>query len=87
MNRREFVALAGASVWALPLQGMDELCDLDKDPYKEANLIDRSDARETLQQVPAELRSMMERTRHIAPTSAVNARYAMCALDERLTHA
>jgi hypothetical protein len=30
---------------------MDELCDLDKDPYEETNIIDRSEARETLQKV------------------------------------
>ncbi|HEU4690488.1 MAG TPA: sulfatase, partial [Vicinamibacterales bacterium] len=33
------------------LPGMDELYDLEKDPYEEINLVDRSDARETLQQM------------------------------------
>ena len=49
------------------LQGMDELYDLDKDPYEETNIIDRSDARETLQQMQAELRSLIEQTRYEAP--------------------
>jgi N-acetylglucosamine-6-sulfatase len=48
------------------LQGMDELYDLDKDPYEEINLVDRSDARETLQQMQAELRRLMEETRYQA---------------------
>ena len=56
------------------LQGMDELYDLDKDPYEEMNLIDRSDARQTLQQMQAELRSLMEQTRYSAPVSSVTAR-------------
>ena len=46
------------------LQGMDELYDLDKDPYEETNIIDRSDARETLQQMQAELRRLIEQTRY-----------------------
>jgi hypothetical protein len=43
---------------------MDELYDLDKDPYEETNIIDRSDARATLQQMQAELRTLMEQTRY-----------------------
>ena len=54
------------------LQGMDELYDLDKDPYEETNIIDRSDARETLQQMQAELRRLIEQTRYAAPAPAVN---------------
>ncbi len=54
------------------LQGMDELYDLDKDPYEETNIIDRSDARETLQQMQAELRRLIEQTRYTAPAPAVN---------------
>ena len=54
------------------LQGMDELYDLEKDPYEQINLIDRSDAGETLQQMQTELRSLMEQTRYVAPVSSVN---------------
>ena len=53
------------------LQGMDELYDLDKDPYEETNLIDRSDARETLQQMQAELRRLIAQTGYAAPAPAV----------------
>ena len=56
----------------LELQGMDELYDLDKDPYEETNIIDRSDARETLQQMRAELQRLIEQTRYASPASAVN---------------
>jgi hypothetical protein len=51
---------------------MDELYDLDNDPYEETNIIDRSDARETLQQMQAELRRLIEQTRYAAPAPAVN---------------
>jgi N-acetylglucosamine-6-sulfatase len=44
------------------LQGMDELYDLDNDPYEQTNLIDRPDARDTLQQMQAELRRLIEHT-------------------------
>jgi hypothetical protein len=50
---------------------MDELYDLDKDPYEEANIADRPDARETLRQMQAELRRLMEQTRHTTAASAV----------------
>ena len=53
------------------LQGMDELYDLDKDPYEEANIIDRSDARETLQKMQAELRRLTDETRYPAAAPAV----------------
>ena len=49
------------------LQGMDELYDLEKDPDEEINLVDRSDARETLQQMQGELRRLMDETRYPAP--------------------
>jgi N-acetylglucosamine-6-sulfatase len=49
------------------LQGMDELYDLDKDPYEETNIIDRSDARETLQKMQAELQRLIAETRYAAP--------------------
>ena len=54
------------------LQGMDELYDLDRDPYEETNIIDRADARETFQQMQAELRRLMEQTRYRAPAPAVS---------------
>jgi len=54
------------------LQGMDELYDLDKDPYEETNIIDRSDARETLQKMQAELQRLIEQTRYAPPPRTVN---------------
>ena len=54
------------------LQGMDELYDLEKDPYEELNIIDRSDAQEDLQKMQAELRRLIEQTRYVAPTSTAN---------------
>ena len=54
------------------LQGMDELYDLETDPYEEMNIIDRSDAREALQKMQAELRRLIEQTRYVAPTPAIN---------------
>jgi len=54
------------------LKGMDELYDLETDPYEETNIIDRSDARETIQQMQAELRRLMEQSRYAAPAPAVN---------------
>jgi N-acetylglucosamine-6-sulfatase len=53
------------------LQGMDELYDLEQDPYEETNIIDRSDARPTLQKMQAELRRLTDETRYPAPTPAV----------------
>ena len=44
------------------LEGMDELYDLEKDPYEETNIIDHSDARETRRQMEASLQSLLERT-------------------------
>ena len=55
------------------LRGMDELYDLDNDPYEETNLIDRPDARETLQQMQAELQRLLEQTRYVAPALGVSA--------------
>ena len=54
------------------LQGMDELYDLDKDPNEETNIIDRSDARATLQRMEAELRTLMEQTRYGATVSGLD---------------
>jgi N-acetylglucosamine-6-sulfatase len=49
------------------LQGMDELYDLESDPYEEANLIGRADARDALQRMQGELRQLMEQTRFPVP--------------------
>jgi len=54
------------------LQGMDELYELDKDPYEETNIIDRSDARETLQQRKADLQRLLDQTRYAAPPATVH---------------
>jgi hypothetical protein len=43
---------------------MDELYDLEKDPYEETNLVDRADARDTLLKMQGELRQLMEQTRY-----------------------
>ena len=53
------------------LQGMDELYDLDRDPYEETNIIGRPDARETLQQMQAELQRLIEQTGYAAPGAGV----------------
>jgi N-acetylglucosamine-6-sulfatase len=45
------------------LSGMDELYDLEADPYEETNIISRPDARETLARMQAELRHLLEQTR------------------------
>ena len=55
------------------LQGMDELYDLDKDPYEETNIIDRPDAHQTLQQMQAELRQLLEQTHYKGPVSLLSA--------------
>ena len=55
------------------LQGMDELYDLDKDPYEETNIIDRPDAHQTLQQMQAELRHLLEETHYKAPAFLLSA--------------
>ena len=46
------------------LRGMDELYDLEKDPFEETNIVDRPDARETLQTMKAELQRLLEQTRY-----------------------
>jgi N-acetylglucosamine-6-sulfatase len=45
------------------LQGMDELYDLESDPFEETNLIDRPEARETLTRMQSELRRLLDQTR------------------------
>jgi N-acetylglucosamine-6-sulfatase len=52
------------------LQGMDELYDLETDPYEQTNIIDRPDAREVRQQMQAELLRLLEHTGAPAPTAA-----------------
>src|SRR5262249_55742443 len=53
------------------LQGMDELYDLDQDPYEETNIIDRPGARETLQKMQAELQRLIQQTQYSAPAPSV----------------
>ena len=50
---------------------MDELYDLDRDPYEETNIIGRPDARETLQQMQAELQRLIEQTGYVARGAGV----------------
>ncbi len=45
------------------LKGMDELYDLEVDPFEETNLVDRPEAQQTLQQMRAELARLLEQTR------------------------
>jgi N-acetylglucosamine-6-sulfatase len=45
------------------LQGMDELYDLDADPFEETNIIGRPDASGTLERMKAELNRLLEQTR------------------------
>jgi N-acetylglucosamine-6-sulfatase len=45
------------------LEGMDELYDLEQDPYERTNIIDRPDASATRQAMQAELRRLLEETR------------------------
>jgi N-acetylglucosamine-6-sulfatase len=45
------------------LRGMDELYDLEADPYEQANIIDRPEARKVLQQMQSELRRLLAQTR------------------------
>jgi N-acetylglucosamine-6-sulfatase len=54
------------------LAGMDELYDLSTDPYEETNIITRPNARETLQQMEAELRRLREQTGYAVPTAAID---------------
>src|SRR5262245_11648169 len=45
------------------LQGMDELYDLEADPYEETNLVDRPEARSTLDAMRAELGRLLKQTK------------------------
>ena len=51
---------------------MDELYDLEIDPFEETNIIGRPDARETLQQMQSELQRLLEQTRFTAPAPAAS---------------
>lgn len=45
------------------LEEMDELYDLEIDPYEESNIIDRPEARRLLEQMQSELRGLLEQTK------------------------
>ena len=49
------------------LKGMDELYDLETDPYEETNIVHRPEARDALQQMRSELERQLEQTRYPAP--------------------
>src|SRR5262249_57709616 len=52
------------------LSGMDELYDLEADPYEETNLVDRPDAQTALDSMRAELQRLLEQTKFsTAPAS------------------
>ena len=51
------------------LRGMDELYDLEADPYEETNLIDRPDARLALDGMRAELQRLLAQTKFPAPSA------------------
>ena len=46
------------------LKGMDELYDLERDPYEEANLIGRADSQPVLQSMRAELQRLIDQTQY-----------------------
>ena len=45
------------------LEGMDELYDLEADPFEETNIIGRPDASGTLERMKSELRRLLEQTK------------------------
>jgi arylsulfatase A-like enzyme len=49
------------------LERMNELYDLDSDPYEQRNLIDAPDARPVLERMQSELRRLMSETRYTRP--------------------
>ncbi|HEY7291742.1 MAG TPA: sulfatase [Vicinamibacterales bacterium] len=51
------------------LHGMDELYDLETDPYEETNLVDRPDARSTLDTMRAELQRLLQQTKFPAESA------------------
>ena len=54
------------------LKGMNELYDLDNDPSEETNLIDRREARDTLQQMQTELRRLIKQTGYARSPAGVS---------------
>ena len=52
---------------------MDELYDLDTDPYEETNIIDRPDAHQTLQRMQAELKHLLEQAHYETPVPLLGA--------------
>jgi N-acetylglucosamine-6-sulfatase len=57
----------------LELEGMDELYDLEHDPYEQTNMIERAEARETLREMQAELRLLLDRTGYPAAATRMAA--------------
>ena len=53
------------------LQGMDELYDLESDPFEQTNIIAKPEARDVLQQMRSELERQLEQTRFPTPQPAV----------------
>jgi N-acetylglucosamine-6-sulfatase len=51
------------------LEGMDELYDLEADPFEETNIIGRADASGTLERMKSELRRLLEQTKGSIPSS------------------
>jgi N-acetylglucosamine-6-sulfatase len=54
------------------LEGMDELYDLEKDPYEKTNIIARAEAGETLQQMQAGLQHLIEQTGYVLNATSAN---------------
>ena len=52
------------------LQQMDELYDLERDPYEESNTIDRADARPALDEMRAALQRLLEQTKFEAAATS-----------------
>ena len=71
------------------LRGMDELYDLQDDPYEETNIIDRPEARETLQRMQAECAACWTRRNSRPPRrrpAEDRARFSYCFPKEAVAH-
>ena len=54
------------------LQGMDELYDLERDPYEASNIIALPDSQEALRHMQSELKALLEQTKSTSPAAAKN---------------